>query len=308
LLIRSRYDVGMHIPRLQAVARVVVTALLGVLVMGCSARPTIEGAEYGIIDVHVHFQYRSAGDLDRVSAWMDELGIGRCINLPLSQSRPRNDEEYRVMLENYAQYRGRIDRYCVIFPDEVQSEDEAVAILEREVAAGAVGFGEHYGVGLYFDDPANMRLYAACERVGLPVLFHMDRNKNMDDDQLTHLENALRAYPDCIFIAHSDWWRRVNTGACGRLLETYPNLFADISCTVQRSRLGADPALARQFFIDHADKLLFGSDSGWWTWSDRYDTPPEFAFVQELDLPADVKAKLLHGNAMRLFPVVHAGR
>lgn len=39
---------------------------------------------------------------------------------------------------------------------------------------GAIGFGERYGEGLMFDDPTNMRLYAACDKVRMPILFHMD--------------------------------------------------------------------------------------------------------------------------------------
>lgn len=286
-----------------------LAAFVALQLVGCASQQQIAGAEYGIIDVHVHFHYRAPGDLDKLAAWMDEVGVGRCINLPLRGSLPRNDQEYQNMLDNYAQYRGRIDRYTIIYPEEVQTVDEAVAILQREIGAGAIGFGEHYGLrDEYFDHPANMRLFEACERVGLPVLFHIDRGQNLDDQDLSHLENALRAYPDLVFIAHSDWWRRIDSGACGRLLSEYPNLYADISCTVRRSRIGSDPDFARAFFTEHADKLLFGSDAGWWTLSDRYDTPPEFEFIFEIGLPEDALAKILHGNAMRLFPLQEAAQ
>ena len=92
--------------------------------------------------------------------------VARCINHPLTQSRAKNDEERRQMLENYAKYKGRIDRFCIIFPDEVSSVEEAVKLLAKEKRDGAIGFGEHYGVDLKFDDPKNLRLYEACARVG----------------------------------------------------------------------------------------------------------------------------------------------
>jgi len=141
------------------------------------------------IDTHVHFfsvqngypgsnpSPGSSNPLDKVAEWMKTNHVRRCINLPLAQSRPRNDEDRRRMLENYAKYKGLIDRFCVIFPEEVRSVEEAVKILTREKQDGAIGFGEHYGRGLKFDDPNNMRLYAACAKVGLPVLFHMDQGK-----------------------------------------------------------------------------------------------------------------------------------
>ena len=151
-----------------------------------------------------------------------------------------------------------------------------------------------------FDDPKNMRLYEACEKVGLPVMFHMDRNQNLDEKGLPRLENVLKAYPKCILIAHSDWWRNIGDGTCGRLLEKYPNLYADISCTVGRSAIGRDKNMAREFFIKHADKLLFGTDSGWWSFNKP--PAPEFSLIDELKLPRDAEDKICRLNMEKLFP------
>ena len=81
---------------------------------------------------------------------------------------------------------------CIIDPGEVATVDEAVTILKREIADGAVGFGEHYGVGLMFDDPKNLMLYEACEKVGLPVMFHIDQNKNMVEPGMQRVDNVLK--------------------------------------------------------------------------------------------------------------------
>ncbi len=268
-----------------------------------AARPSEQtAAEHGVfVDAHVHFFDRQKGDLAKVDAWMKQNDVQRVINHPLAQSRPRNDDERKQMLENYAQYRGRIERFCIVFPDEVSSLEEAVAALTKEKDSGAIGFGEHYGVGMYIDDPKNMRLYEACSKVGLPVMFHMDKNKNMDEKGLPHLEIVLKKYPGCTFIAHSDWWKNLEDGTCDRLLQTYPNLYADISCTAKRSRFGRDNKFAREFIIRNADKLLFGSDSGWWSFGK--EQAPEFSLVKQLDLPAETKAKLLVENASKLFPI-----
>jgi len=113
------------------------------------------------IDVHVYFQDTKAGDLEKVAAWMASNNVQRVINHPLRQSRANNDKERAQQTENYKAFQGRITRFCIIFPDEVSSVDEAVV----------VGFGENYGEvskpqlgdkGLYFDDPKNMVLFAAC--------------------------------------------------------------------------------------------------------------------------------------------------
>lgn len=169
------------------------------------------------IDTHVHFQDRKAGDLDKVAAWMKSNHVRRCINHPLAQSRVRNEGERQQMLANYAKFQGRIDRFCIIFPDEINSVEEAVKLLAREKQDGAIGFGEHYGVKLNFDDPRNLRLYEACAVVGLPVLFHMDQTKNLDEKGLPRLEHVLKTYPQLIMIAHSDWWKHLADGTCDRL-------------------------------------------------------------------------------------------
>lgn len=253
------------------------------------------------VDAHVHFHACKAGELDKAADWMRSNNVQRIINYPLAQSRPKNDAERKQMLANYAKYEGRIARACVIFPDEVNSVEEAVTILTREKQAGAVVFGEHYGSKLNFDDPKNMRLYEACEQVGLPVMFHMDKSQNLDEKGLPRLENVLKTVPNCTLIAHSDWWRNMADGTCDRVLTTYPNLYADISCTVGRSVIGRDKKLARAFFIKHADKLLFGTDSGWWSLGKGKNPAPEFALMDELKLPKEVEDKICRGNAERLF-------
>jgi len=139
------------------------------------------------------------------------------------------------MLENYSKYRGRIERFCIIKPDEVDTVEEAIAILKQEIEDGAIGFGEHYGENLNFDDPENMVLYAACNQMKLPVMFHIDGGRNRDETGLPGLQNVLNTYPDLTLIAHSSgWWKHLEEGTCEKLLQKYPNLYADISCSMKQ--------------------------------------------------------------------------
>ena len=69
-------------------------------------------------------------------------------------------------------------------------------ILQREKADGAVAFGEHYGRDLMFDDPKNLLLYEACEQVGLPVMFHIDQNKNMVEPGMKRVDRVLEMFAD----------------------------------------------------------------------------------------------------------------
>ena len=161
-----------------------------------AAKPTPSiGPSMKVIDAHVHAQETTAGGLDVVAKWMELNGVERCISKPLTPTRPQTKEERAVMLANFRKYRGKIYRFCIIEPDEVSTVEEAVEILKREKAEGAIGFGEHYGRDRMFDDPSNLRLFAACEQVGLPVHFHIDNNKNMDELGLPRLELVLKKFP-----------------------------------------------------------------------------------------------------------------
>jgi len=244
------------------------------------------------IDAHVHLQACKTGELDRAAEQMKSNNVQRILDYPLAPYRPKNDGERKQMLENYAKHKDSIGRACVIFPKEVKSLEETVKQLTLEKQEGAVAFGEHYGG---FDGPENLRLYEACAKVGLPVMVHMGRQG------VPGLENVLKLYPDCIIIAHSSsWWGFLKDGTCDRLLKTYPNLYADISCAGKSSLITRDKKFGKEFLVRHADKLLFGSDGGWQTLGDMINGR-EYALVAALDLPADVEEKICRKNAERLF-------
>ena len=259
-------------------------------------------ADLKFIDPHVHaFSVRPAA-LDQVAKWMEERNIERCIISPLDHngSRPRNEVEYQAMLENFRPYKGRIDRMCIIQPEEVESVEQTVTILKREIADGAIAFGEHYGVGLKFDDPKNLRLYEACEQVGLPVMFHIDQNKNMVEAGMQRVDNVLTLYPKCKVIAHAYWWKQLKDA--DRQLQQYPNLYADMSGAVVPAMLNRDRKFAREFLIRNQDKILWATDEGWWSFSKPGNAPfPHYTFFEELDLPAEVRYKIYRGNSEKLF-------
>ena len=255
-----------------------------------------------IIDTHFHSKACTPDGLDLAREWMEVHGVSRIIDHPIKESRPKNEAERTRMLENYAKHEGKIERFTVIYPSEVDSVEEAVKILEKEKQDGAIGFGEHYGDGLMFDDAANMRLYAACAKTSLPVMFHMDGGRNKDTADFKHLENALKSHPQCMFIAHGPgWWKQLGSGHCSRLLETYPNLYADLSAGSGARNLSKDKHYTTEFMKKHHKKLLFATDCGWWSFEEMKKPAPQFALMRELELPEEVKADIYHNNAKRLF-------
>jgi uncharacterized protein len=252
------------------------------------------------VDAHIHASHTAVNGLDIVGKWMDENHVVRCVSKPLEPTRDKNEAQRKTMLANFQKYKGKIERFCVIFPEEVNTVDEAVKILKQEKADGAIGFGEHYGVSRMFDDPANLRLYAACEQVGLPVHFHIDSNKNMDERGLPRLERVLKMFPKCILIAHAEFWLELSNGTCDRLLQTYPNLYAEPSGHRMALELNRDRTYTKKFLERNADKILFGTDEGWWSFG-KDARAIQFELFEDLDMSDEVRAKIYHKNAERVF-------
>jgi len=232
---------------------------------------------------------------------MEQRNVERCIVSPLNHkgSRPKNEEERATMLENFRPYKGRIDRMTILDAGEVETVDAAMTFLKREMADGAIAFGEHYGVGLMFDDPKNLLLYEACEKAGLPVMFHIDQNKNMVEPGMARVDRVLKMFPNCKLIAHAYWWRQLKDA--DRQLQEHPNLYADMSGHVVVDVLNRDRKFAREFLIRNQDKILWATDEGWWSFADeKRQMNRHYTFLEELDLPAEVRRKIYRGNAERV--------
>ncbi len=264
--------------------------------------------DINFIDVHIHAHPCDKDGLDIVADWMKRNHIDRSIVSPLNHkgSRDYTPEDRKTMLANFAKYKGKIDRMCIIDAGEVQTVDEAEKILRKEVADGAIAFGEHYGRNLNFDDPKNLLLYEACEKVGLPVMFHIDQNKNMVEKGMERVDNVLKKYPKCNLIAHAYWWRQLHDA--DRQLQQYPNLFADLSGLVVPDLLNRDRKFAREFIIRNQDKLLFGTDEGWWSFKKDPSQYKHYTFFESLNLPKEVRYKVYRGNAEKLFGWTPVGK
>jgi len=270
------------------------------LVAGASKPPS----DIKFIDPHVHAMSVTPDGLKAVAKWMEERNVERCIVSPLCHkgSRPQNEEERKQMLENFRPYKGKIYRMALIEAGEVQTVDDAVTILKREIADGAVAFGEHYGVSLMFDDPKNLMLYEACEKVGLPVMFHIDQNKNMVEPGMARVDRVMKMFPKCNIVAHAYWWRQLQNGACDRQLQEHPNLYADMSGAVVINVLNRDRKYAREFLIRNQDKILWATDEGWWSFGKTgAQMNQHYTFFEELNLPDEVRYKIYRGNAERVY-------
>lgn len=268
-------------------------------------------SEIRFIDPHVHAMSITPTGLQAVAKWMEERNVERCIVSPLRHkgSCPQNEEERATLIANFLPYKGRIDRMTIIDPGEVETVDQAVTLLKREIADGAIAFGEHYGVGLMFDDPKNLMLYEACEKTGLPVMFHIDQNKNMVEAGMERVDRVLKMFPKCNLVAHAYWWRQLQNGTCDRQLQEHPNLYADMSGRVVVDVLNRDRKYAREFLIRNQDKILWATDEGWWSFGNKdKQMNQHYTILDELDLPFEVRQKICRGNAEKVYGLKKGGK
>jgi len=308
----------------QFVSAIAATALAG---SGAGVRAQSQSAKDSpagdYVDMHTHLgqtwnttQPLSAEELLR---WMDARRVAQAVVLPLMSPE---SSSYLItadyVLAETRPFRDRLIPFCSVDPRTSYTGGlkGLVAMLKKYVEAGAKGFGEHKP-GLTFDDPRSMLIYAACAELKLPLLFHIDNLRNMDQPGLPGLEKALKEHPGCNFIGHGPgWWASISGdvtqnnfqgypkskvapgGAIDALMDKYSNLFGDLSAGSGAGAISRDLEFGRQFLIRRQDRILFGTD-----FLAPAQAVPQFElFEQRLtDLPADVQAKIYRHNARHLL-------
>lgn len=295
--------------------------LAAALTVGRSACAVPQPAAGRFIDVHTHLgqtwntsKALTAAELLR---WMDAHQVAQAVVLPLvspeSSSYPLTTD---FVLAETAPHRNRLVPFCSIDPRTSFSGGKKglVEMLKRFIDAGARGFGEHKP-GVSMDSPQNLALFEAFAEVNLPVLFHVDNERNIDAPGLPGLAKVLAATPDLPFIAHGPgWWASISAGATqadlggyprgevtaggaiDALLDKFPNLYGDLSAGSGANAIRRDLKFGREFLIRRADRLMFGTDF----LSPGQDVP-QFALFDELNLPDDFAAKIFRENARKVL-------
>lgn len=131
------------------------------------------------------------------------------------------------------------------------------------------------------------------------------------------LATVVARHPTTTFIGAHVGCYGENLGWVGALLDRCPNFYIDFSARL--GELGRQPYTARRFFLDYADRILFGTDSGpdleayrlyyrFLETDDEYfnyntgEMPQQGRwYIYGLHLPDEVLKKVYFDNAHRLF-------
>jgi predicted TIM-barrel fold metal-dependent hydrolase len=177
--------------------------------------------------------------------------------------------------------------------------EKAIAQLEADVQAGAVGVGEvgkglglsttkADGTRLHLDDPALDPVWAACARLGIPVFIHTAdpqefwqpidyRNERWlelalfprrryppeqfpsFEQLMTERDAMLRRNPRTTFVIAHLGWHANDLGRLAKLMTELPNVHTEVGAVLYD--IGRQPRAARDFFVRFQDRILFGKDS-----------------------------------------------
>ena len=281
------------------------------------------------IDLHLHltpFQLPRLGKMNLTSAknmipHLEELGIEKGVLMSSAEGGlpfGTNKANRKIC----AQFPDRYAWMCAVDP---KGKEPVYDRLARFKSQGAIGVGE-LTTNRRLDDPFLQELFAAAEKLELPVTIHMSPEVGysygvVDDPGLPLLEEVLRKYPRLKLLGHSQtFWIEMSAdapkdkegrnswgdgpvipgGRVPELFEKYPNLYGDLSANSGNRAIMRDPEFGLAFLEKYADRLFFATDM-----VNKDMVFPLGAWLDELlaagKLREETYEKIVRGNARRIF-------
>jgi len=324
---------------------VILTALSFIFSGPLYAQYQSEYPDIPIVDVHVHpGNVGDAANFIKVSESLKEKH-GSNLAFWIALTDPGK--------ENAAQMKDATDNRMLFTASQMRphkgltmSADEVIAKVRND---GYIGlkfwFGPAYRVlkedeeGVTrIDDPRYAEFFTALEKANILITsLHIadpngpfgDRTDWLKDpvyywEQIRAFENVVAKHSDLTIIAAHGVWlvcQDAQIDYLRYLLNTYPNLYFDVSATFQYMPLVNRENL-RDLYIEYQDRILYGTDGGRVAdnaviyITDRY--AKSFAILETgeiidgdffgnkpirgLNLPREVLEKIYYKNAIKLYP------
>jgi len=256
-------------------------------------------AKFPVIDFHGHPQglVNSADGLTTMTTAMDSLNVRLMVAADtLSGARLTRavDVAKGSPHKERIRFLAGVD-FSNVGPGWAQ---KAIAQLEADIKAGAVGVGEiSKALGLTIKKPDGTRLtiddaeldpfWDACGRLNIPVFIHtadpqafflpidnhnerwlelaLYPNRRYPSDQFPSFEELaaqrdrmFKKHPNTRFVMAHMGWIASDLGKLSGLLDAMPNVVTELGAILYD--LGRQPRAAREFFVKYQDRLLFGKD------------------------------------------------
>lgn len=312
----------------------------------------ITKAKFPVIDAHSHPYPETIKDVAQWVKNMDELGIQKTVVLTMETGAKFDSlvnvySKYPGRFELWCGF----DYSGYNTPDWPKHALAELERCHNKGAKGVGELGDK-GLGLFYskpvpangmhiDDKRMKPLLEKCAELKMPISIHvadpywmylpMDSTNDglmnayswkidltkpgiLDHQQLiTTLENAVKENPQTTFIACHFANCSYNLKIVGRMLDKYPNFYADIAA--RYAETATIPRYMKSFYIKYQDKLLYGTDMGFDT--DMYkitfrilETADEHFYATDMfgyhwsysgfELPDAVLKKLYRENFIKL--------
>jgi predicted TIM-barrel fold metal-dependent hydrolase len=265
-----------------------------------TAAHPVPKAKFPAIDFHGHAGGRlgSAEGLAGLMADLDALNV----RLFIAADGVSGENLQRTLaVVNASPYKDRVRIFTGINFSNVGPgwAEKAVAQLEADIKAGAVGVGEvSKSLGLRtrkadktllrLDDPELAPIWEACGRLGIPVFIHTaepqeffepidyknerwlelalfgDRRYPPDqfprfEELMAQRDRVFKAHPKTHFVAAHLGWHGNDLARLGRMLDEMPNVTTELGAVLYD--LGRQPRTAREFLTKYQDRVMFGKDA-----------------------------------------------
>jgi uncharacterized protein len=316
----------------------------------------VKRARYPFIDVHNHQWGLAPESVDKLVAGMDSINLRIMVNLSGGYGE-RLKENVAILKGRYKDRFVVFANMDFSGIDDPEYPQKVANQLEQDLRNGAQGlkifknFGmdlkDTKGQRIHVDDPRFEKVWEVCARWKAPVLIHTGEPWPFFQPQdrfnerwlelkqfpqrarppsryptwetlMAEQHHLFASHPKTIFINAHLGWLGGDLAELGRLMDQMPNMYTEIGAVL--AELGRQPRFARQWFIQHQDRVLFGKDT--WEPTEYYyyfrvlETADEYfdyyrkrhAFwkMYGLDLPDDVLKKLYYKNALRIIPGLNA--
>ena len=261
----------------------------------------VKTAKFPAIDYHGHPQdlLSSPEGVATLVAWLDSLNV----RMMVAADNMSGERLQKAMAIINASPKAK-DRVRVLAGIDFRNvgpgwAEKAIAQLEADVAAGAVGVGEvgkGFGLStrkadgsrLKLDDPELDPIWDACARLKLPVFIHtadpqeffepidytnerwlelsLFPGRRYPPDKYPHFDelmaerdNLFRKHPKTTFVAAHMGWHANDLARLGKMMAEMPNVYTEVGAVLYD--IGRQPRGGHDFFVKYQDRILFGKDS-----------------------------------------------
>jgi hypothetical protein len=264
-----------------------------------SVEHLVPRAKFPAVDFHGHpANITSAAQLDALRAEFDAMGLG--VMIAANNTRGDALKSQMAIVAAHPTMKDRLRFLTGIDFRDVGPgwATRAIADLEANAAAGAIGIGEiGKGLGLTtrkadgsrlaIDDPELDPIWQAAARLNVPVFIHtadpaefwqpIDFNNERwlelalfpnrrygeefpSFEQLAReRDNMIKRNPRTTFVvAHMAWYAN-DLPRLSRMMDEMPNMTVEVGAVLYD--IGRQPRAMRDFFIKYQDRILFGKDS-----------------------------------------------